>query len=215
MNAKKYELLTRVFFLTAVVSSMLYGKLGSLRWMALGLGIAAAVGAAATYFYNVYSSERPPEEAVSKVSREAQAQTALAHSREVRVALVEGRERRVARMVAGPRSGIQGTLWRESLRRSVVEEGKHGRYYMMVAEYQKHLSEGVIRQERLHIRERQLFLDEVVELVNRLTPTCEVQVSLADRQLTIRPVHNLNAAGEPGGVETPVALNSHPSREVN
>jgi hypothetical protein len=59
MNPRKYEVLTRAFFLTAIVSSMLYGKLGSLNWIALGLGIAAAVGAATTYFYNAYSSEKP------------------------------------------------------------------------------------------------------------------------------------------------------------
>jgi len=208
MNAKRYEVLTRVFFLTAIVSSMVYGKLGGLNWIALGLGIAAAVGAAATYFYNVYGSGEPSEEAVPEVSKEAPVQAALAGIHERQVA-------RVVRMAAGSKSGIQGTLWRESVRRSVVEEGKHNRYYLMVAEYQKHLSQGAIRQERLHIRERQLFLDEVVELVNRLAPTCEVQVSLAERQLTIRPVHSLKASAEPAEVATPVALNPQMSREIN
>jgi hypothetical protein len=211
MNARKYEVLTRAFFLTAIVSSMLYGKLGSLNWIAMGIGLAAAAGAAATYFYNAYSSDKPREEAAPQISKEALVQVVLAEAHEMRVA-------RDARMVAAePKRGFQATLWRESLRSSVVEEGKRGRYYMVFAEYQKHLNEGVMRQERLRIRERRMFLDEVVELVNRLTPTCEVQVSLAERQLTIRPVRGLKGVNEPAELSTPVAslLNSETSRQVN
>jgi hypothetical protein len=133
------------------------------------------------------------------------------------VAFAEAHETQVTRrvrMVAGQKIGIQGTFWRESLHSSVVDEGKRGRYYMMVAEYQKHLS---TRPERLRIRERQMFLDEVVELVNRLTPICEVQVSLAERQLTIRPVHGLKGVKEPAELSTPAAslLNPETSRQVH
>lgn len=215
MNARKYELLTRAFFLTAIVSSLLYGKLGSLNWIALGLGIAAAVGAAATYFWNAYSSEKKSlQEAKPQTFQDTQVQAAVP------------RERYVARsvgMVAGPKRAIQGTLWREAVRASVVDEGKLGQYYMLVAEYQKHLSEAATRQEwrrrerHVFLRERKMFLDEVVELVNRLTPTCEVQVSLTEGHLTIRPLQGLKGDKDPADLSTPVTslLNRETSRQVN
>ena len=107
MNARKYEVLTRAFFLTAIVSSMLYGKLGSLNWIAMGIGIAAAAGAAATYFYNAYSSDKPREEAAPQISKEALVQVVLAEAHEMRVdsRCADGGSRAEERISGNPLAG--------------------------------------------------------------------------------------------------------------
>jgi hypothetical protein len=150
---------------------MLYGKLGSLNWLALALGVAGAVGAVSAYFYNARCAEplapRAEETVVTRILLEPEQKRELISN--IHSKLAHGEVK----------------IW-EPVRRTLIRESRHTRYYMMVAEYQKHLSEATAQPQ--YLRERKLFLDEVVELVNRLSPTCELQVSLADRHLTIRPV---------------------------
>ena len=65
MSAKKYDVLTKIFFLVAVLSSLVYGKLGAFNWLAVTFGVIAAVGAVSTYFYNARRLSEPSEKIVS------------------------------------------------------------------------------------------------------------------------------------------------------
>jgi hypothetical protein len=190
MSAKRYEFVTTLCLLTAVLSSVLYGKLGSLNWLSLGLAIAAATAAISTYFYNATHPEKsaPCLEAPRPVQG-----AAILHGPDHDFA-IEKEVRLVSKTLTIPAEVpsrmIHGILWGATRSEPVHHNHKYSLLVDSMMEvdggyFHKRIDEAALQP--LQLRERQLFLDEVVQLVDRLAPTCEVEVSLADRHLTIRP----------------------------
>jgi hypothetical protein len=58
MTARKYNFLTWLCLLIAVLSAAAYGKLGVWNWLAPSVAVVSALVAAAIYFYNVDGSSR-------------------------------------------------------------------------------------------------------------------------------------------------------------
>jgi hypothetical protein len=175
MSAKRYELLTASCLVAAVVSSFLYGKSAALNWAAIGLGVAAGLGAAFTYFYN---SRNLDDSKVEQMAKPA----ILAH-REVAEALLDTSIPRHVEF------RVQKKFWGGQHEICALDPPRTGRYFAI---YYKHVNAA---SSPIRLRERRLFLDEVVELVDRLSPTCEFELSMEGR-ITIRPKRALKAAAE-------------------
>src|SRR5437016_3998192 len=123
MSARRYEILTSSFLVAAVISSFLYGKVGSFNWLVLLLGVGAGVGAAATYFYNARCFE------MKSVLQQPQP-AAAEHAAAQQMRTVDPLSLRLHG--SPPENLIQQTLW-ESLRardpREVLEHNI--RYYFV------------------------------------------------------------------------------------
>ena len=178
MTAKRYEILTKVCFLAAIASSMAYGKLGALNWLALTLGVLAGITAVSVYFYNSRPSETQPDDAVPSPTTDMAVPLGAISNSTVHIAQALGDNQEKAQLslfadwidyAARDRYAERFSIWH------VAHHGRHG--------------VGPVLQKALAFREMQAFLDEVVQLVERLSPICEVQVNLVDRHLTIRPAH--------------------------
>ncbi len=184
MSARKYDFLTRVCFLIAILSSVVYGKLGAFDWLALSVGATSAVIAAATYFYNAGGLEAAEESAAQpgygKTDILAAGDVAVAISvppfAERAYASPSATHKEIVRVTE--REEVQTTLWA-----NLVEPARRNRHVILA--YYKQVKE--VPLQTAELRQRQLFLDEITQLVERYSPTCEIEVSLADGHLTIKP----------------------------
>lgn len=175
MSTRKYNVLTRACFLVAILSSVVYGKLGTLNWLALSVGGASAIVAIAAYFYNAQKLEEKDE------TEEDVPHAGVVPYEKTGVAMALGlvpEEQGENKITVTPAGEVQTTFW-SNLRKPALKD----RYVLL--EYYQHVRQ--ISRQTAQLSERQLFLDEIVQLVDRYSPTCEVEVSLADGHLTIRP----------------------------
>jgi hypothetical protein len=214
MSAKRYELVTTSCLVAAVVSSFLYGKSGSLNWLALSLGVAAAITAVSIYFYNARS--------VDNIEAEDRTQLALPDMVRRQDAAhvarpIEGEHVRLSEVSVIYKANSQSCFWDAP---TTSEPPARIRYYAL---YHKRLANELSRKTlaneiaspRRPFRERQLFLDEVVELVNRLAPTCEIELSLEGR-LTIKPIIRTSKAfDEAPGPQTSASQEITPPERYN
>lgn len=192
MSARRYELLTTSCLVVAVVSSFLYGKSPALTSLALVLGVGAAIGALCTYFSNarclgadrVTDDQKPQADKVSiEVAAPQEAGTSLVASYSVRS------------LAEGARNVSQISFWDEPF--VSAEEQPRVRYYALYHKLQghKHFANELAVARQRTFRERQVFVDEVVELVERLAPSCELEVNL-DGRIMIKPRRSPAKAAE-------------------
>lgn len=183
MSARKYDVLTRLCFLAAIVSSVVYGRLGALDWLALIVGVVSAIVAVSTYFSNAHGLEKE-EKAELADNKPACEKTEVLASVEASPAIGALFASASEEFVAIGAKEVQTTLWENVLRANLIRR-RHHEHYVVLLEYYKQVQE--VSRQTAELRERQQFLDEVVQLVDRFSSTCEIEVSLADRHLTIRP----------------------------
>lgn len=191
MTEKQYNRLTTICFFVAAASSLVFGKLGHFDWVALLAGIASALLGVVTYFYNARSAQTLENQTL--VERTAEPQRVQVPYDEASVA--------DAAIATTGIEGIQGLLWENELLSNKgtfdVHRTSSFRYFRatrFAVRLPKDLNDVAVRQQQ-RLREQQLFLAEVEELVNRLSGTCEFELSL-DGRFIIRPIQTSKAIKE-------------------
>lgn len=189
MTDRQYEFWTRLCLLIAIASSIGFEKAGRfsswLGWLVGGIGIAAAIAGSIIYFYNL---ERGDSEAESK-QRSAAVDSNVGDS----PAEMQNREEVVTpdQLAFWHMQSSQETLERVLYLGSGYS---HARGYRNWAVHQDVAHYGGVvhyywaqtEEKRLRERERENFVDEVVEIVKRLSQECEFDFD-REHRLTIRP----------------------------
>jgi len=181
MSSRKYDLITSSSMAAAVLSALLFDRVGRFHWAMGALGVAAGVTAALTYFYNQHCTStavvdgRPTGKAVrrpavfvslptiDKQPIKKQIPKLLASVPTVKIMYYRRTEGLVD--ITGLASELD--LW--------CAQRRLNPKFRVLEAHSKH-----------HASMREEFVDEVVEIVQRLAPTCEFDLSPAGK-LTIRP----------------------------
>jgi len=192
MTARAYNILTTACLAVAVASAIMFDKAGHYSWLAGAAGIAAAICAASAYFRNCRADDSSKQEGVRPSSLPVTASPASV--------IDIGRDGTwAARQPIGGAEwpGIQGHLWPMVEGNVAPPQSSHLRLYVSGhLLYEQHHPAVVVfgRKARDVGSERHILVDEIVQLVERLSPTCEVELAL-DGRITIRR----SKASERGG----------------
>ena len=163
MSKKRYEFWTRLCLIVAVCSAISFDKMGHLGWLAGAVGIVSAVIAMAIYFCNdgeKQKSENREPAPLAENLHDSSAESDTEHR------------------YFGDK---QLTFWAAEMSRARLPEQRIRVYFDAAALY---FSQREV--ENKLDRERRLFVDGVVEIVERLSPTCDFELNPNGR-LTIRP----------------------------
>lgn len=181
MTAKAYNVVTTVCLAVAVGSAIMFDKAGHHNWVAGAAGIAAAICAASAYFRNSGADDSCKQDGVRPSLPAAASPASLAEI---------GRSTWAARQPIPDAewSGVQGSLWPMLQGSAVPSQSSRLRLYVSGhLLYEQHHPAVVVfgRRARDVVSGRHVLVDEIVQLVERLSPTCEVELAL-DGRITIR-----------------------------
>jgi hypothetical protein len=181
MSERNYDLWTKACLAGAVVSAMVFDKAGSWNWLVGAFGIVSAIVGVAVYFYNSRDDE-PAEEEHSRTS------AMVAHMETLQPKFYGGEApdpRSEMRQLAFWAADVPQPDEAQGIRFSVqVHDTLNTRFYsgMKWALKFQEFEEAHSRA----FRDENNFVAEVVEIVERLSPTCEFELS-AQGGLIIRP----------------------------
>lgn len=176
MTKRKYQVLTDLFFAVAVVSALLFGRLGRYGWVAGVIGIAAGIASAVTYFWNANLLTDSCSAAHRKAAKEdlaiypAAPQEPDAPTSSLDQLIAEWYGHGVQKAVEA--IGIQNS------NKLTAGYNLHSREFEQVAWINMH---------SLRKSEYRIQVEEVAQLIEKITPTCEVELA-SDGHITIRRI---------------------------
>jgi hypothetical protein len=176
MTEKSYEFWTKLCGLGAVASAVVFDKAGHLNWLVGAFGIVSTIIGIVIYFYNAGGKKDE--------SREERADS---YVNVVPLPVVNNSMGIMEAPHHGEISANQLAFWSLKADQLEVSEQRTITFYVdssarsALYHYRKKVEE-----EQKQVRESRMFVDEVVEIVQRLSPTCEFEWNLGGH-LTIRP----------------------------
>jgi hypothetical protein len=177
MSEKTYGFWTTLCLVIAVASAFLFDKAGHLSWLVGAAGVAAAVVAVSIYFYNSGSEPQPAQREYSEPQQTVATYVDLVGVDQGSLLNRTGQE--------------QLALW--SLNLPELELSKEDiAVYVHALKWPEYVAPVAMHywnyvDHPREVRQAGVFVNEVVEIVERLSNICEFELNLGGGGLIIRP----------------------------